>query len=289
MRIRAALATAALLIGGLTATTAYPASAAGADGAALTAGELLEEPSVLVLDEAEAVAELSRAGFDVASVEEAGGALAVDLGSELGDGSAVDTALSVDLSDGTGSATIASESLPTDETVLAFEIHELTEDLVDVTITDTATGGSQRVSSDTGEGAALPLILGIPLVISALEALIVASAAVIIAGVTYVALTKAIEAINRNGSSFPHFMAARVSGKPLMIGNGITFSNAVSRVKTKSDVWSRSQNGAMTVCRSASGGMTLKAAEIDKSGSYKVWHYHTNPKNGAHCFYGAQR
>jgi hypothetical protein len=35
--------------------------------------------------------------------------------------------------------------------------------------------------------------------------------------------------------------------------------------------------------------MTLKAAEIDKSGSYKVWHYHTNPKNGAHCFYGAQR
>jgi hypothetical protein len=289
MRIRAALATAALLIGGLTATTAYPASAAGADGAALTAGELLEEPSVLVLDEAEAVAELSRAGFDVASVEEAGGALAVDLGSELGDGSAVDTALSVDLSDGTGSATIASESLPTDETVLAFEIHELTEDLVDVTITDTATGASQRVSSDTGEGAALPLILGIPLVISALEALIVASAAVIIAGVTYVALTKAIEAINRNGSSFQHFMAARVSGKPLMIGNGITFSNAVSRVKAKSDVWSRSQNGAMTVCRSASGGMTLKAAEIDKSGSYKVWHYHTNPKNGAHCFYGAQR
>lgn len=289
MRIPAVLATAALLIGGLTATSADSAFAAGPDDVALTVEELLQEPSVQVLDEAEAAEALRDAGFDVVSVEETDAELAVDLGSELGDGSIVDTSLSVDLADGTGAATIVSEGLPTDESVLALEIHELTENLVDVTITDTVTGRSQRVTSSDGQGAVVPLILGIPLVISALEALIVASAVAIIAGVTYVALTKAIEAINKNGSSHQHFMAARVSGKPLMIGNGITFGSAVSRVKAKSDVWSRSQNGAMTVCQSASGGRKPIGPEIDKSGSYKVSHYHTSPRNGAHCFYGAQR
>lgn len=289
MRITATLATAALLIGGLTATPGDSASAADADDAVLTMEELLGEPSVQWLDEAEAVDELSDAGFDVTSVDKADAELSVDLGSELGDGSTVDTSLSVDLADGTGTATIASEALSADETVLALEIHELTEELVDVTITDTVTGESQRVTSNSGEGAAVPLILGIPLVLSALEALIVAMTAVVIAGVTYVAITKAIEAINKKGSSYQHFKAVRVSGKPLMIGNGLSYSGAVLQVKQAKDVWSRSQTGAKTVCSAASGGKTPIGPEIDKSGSYKVYHYHTSPRNGAHCFYGSQR
>lgn len=289
MRIFAILATAAILISGLTATSSDSAVATESNGFALTVEELMEDPSVQVLDETQAIEELTNAGFDVASVEEAGAELAVDLGSELGDGTAVDTSLNVDLAESAGTATIISEVLPTKGTTLAFEIHELTEDLIDVTVTDPSTGESQRVTTTDGEGAALPLVLGIPLVISALEALILASAAVIIAGVTYVALTKAIEAINRSGSNYQHFMAARVSGKPLMIGNGITFNSAVTRVKATSDVWSRTQAGASTVCKSASWGRTPIGPEIDKSGSYKVWHYHTNSRNGAHCFYGSQR
>ena len=289
MQILAALAAAVLVTGGLSPVPSDLVPAGNTRTAVQTVSDFVEEPSVHVLNEPVAIEELAAAGFEVESVDEDGARLSADLDSPLGDGSVVDTSLSVDLVDGAGTATIESAALPTGNTVLSLEIHELTDDLVDVTITDASTGVSQRVTSSSGQGAAIPLVLGIPLVISALEALIVASAAVIVAGVTYVAVTKVIEAINRSGSSYQHFMAARLSGRPLMIGNGLAFGAAVTRVKAQSDVWSRTRDGARTVCSSASGGRTPLGPEVDRAGIHKVEHYHPAPRNNAHCFFGGPK
>lgn len=287
MRTLALLGTVLLLTGGL------PAPAQAAPAGAASGGEppivevVLNDPTVEFVDEAEATAELTEAGFGVENLSEDGSEITAELTSVLGDGAAVATELSVDLVTQEATATLVSESADVDDTTLIAEIHEFTEDVIDITVTDAATGESERISTATGTGAMVPLVLGIPLVIAALEALIAASTAMIIAGVTYVALTKAIEAISKRGSTYQHFVAVRVTGKPLMIGNGLSFSSAVSRVKAKADVWSRSSNGASTVCKSASGGRGLLPSEKDKSGGYKVWHFHTTPKNGAHCFYGS--
>jgi len=43
------------------------------------------------------------------------------------------------------------------------------------------------------------------------------------------------------------------------------------------------------MCYSASGGRGFLDPELDKNGDYKVEHYRTKPKNGAHCFFGAAR
>ncbi|MFD5225411.1 hypothetical protein ACFWHT_07290 [Microbacterium sp. NPDC058342] len=288
MRTLAIIAAASLLAGGLSAPDSSDSvTTEVSTSSTLTVEELLSDPTVDFLDEGQAVVELHDAGFAVDEVLESGTEVSAELSSTLGDGVAVDTSLTLDLADGVGTLTLTPDSPELAETTLLIEVHELTEDLVDITVTDPATGETERVSSAIGEGAAIPLILGIPLALSALEALILAMTAVVIAGVTYIALDKAIEAIRKKGSNYNHFMAERVNGKPLMIGNGLSFSNAVKRVSGKKDVWSTSKNGAMTVCKSASGGKTPIGPEKDKSGNYKVTHYHTSPRNGAHCFYGA--
>lgn len=288
MRSSAILATLVLLTGSLAAAPAHTGSisTASPSAEARIAG-LLTDPSVDILDEREATDELMDAGFNTANVSEVGAEVSAELTSTLGGGAEVSTDLTVDFASGQGQATVESADPGVGSQEFIFHVHELTDSSLSVTVTDPRTGETEHVATSTGSGAAIPLILGIPLLVSALEALLAASAVVIVAGVTYVAVTNAIQALNRDGSSYQHFIAMRLANRPLMIGGGISFGTAVKIVSGGGDIWSRSQGGAKTVCQSAGGGRPPVGPEKDASGSFKVWHYHTVARNGAHCFYGS--
>lgn len=185
----------------------------------------------------------------------------------------------------TAEATLAADTVEGSRLELDIDVHELTEDTLSFTATDPATGRSERYDSASGTYSLVPLILGIPLAISLLQALVGASAVVVVAGITYVAVAEAVAAIKRSGSSYQHFRALRRAGN-LAIGNGLSFTNAITHLRGGGDTWSRTEGGAYAVARGVKNARP-EGAEKDDKGSGKHCHYHpANRTPASHAFFG---
>lgn len=232
---------------------------------------------------------LDQEGIELLSLDDSQGAVNVEMRSTLGDGTDVVSELSMDFVslqgvlelDGVGSSDLDSTFL--------MELHELNDSEISFTLTDLVTGQNETYSSLDGMGAAVPLIVGVPIGLAALEALFKALLLVVIAGLSYLVAAEVIAVLKKSGSSYQHFTAIRHGGK-LYLGNGISYTNAISRVRVGQDIWSRTTSGAKTVCTSArANGKQPIGPEIDTNGAGRFQHYHPNPRTGAHCFFGVQR
>lgn len=116
-----------------------------------------------------------------------------------------------------------------------------------------------------------------------LSHLIAASAAVVIAGVTYTVASKVASKLRNK--SYDHYAAVIRKGD-VYIGNPISYSAAVARMKSGGDVWSKSYSLAAKVARGAGNGRTPVGPERHgngKPGYY--WHFHTYNRSGGHSFY----
>jgi hypothetical protein len=267
------------------------AGAFGAPAQAAPVSPADSKPEGLVLadfDVAEFESALAGEGIDLGSAEISTDELAIEGTSQLGSGEDVTTEAKLDPQTSTAVIEYQSEDPELDGTTHRIDINELNEDKTDFTVTDTATGESERYTGTEGAFSAIPLVLGIPIAVSFLEALFFATAVVTVAGVTYVAATEAIEAIRDRGSEYQHFRALRQPGG-LFIGDGMTYGAAIGWGRMSKDTWSRSQRGAQAIAFGIKNFRPV-GPEIDKGGSGKYWHYHpANRTPNMHAFYGGPR
>jgi hypothetical protein len=278
MRTPALLTTAVLGVSLLAATPAHAAT--GSTEAQPAAG-------YAALDEAALAASLAHDDIELQDIVVGAAELRVTTTSELGDGSDVSATMTVDVDTGAVRIRFDSQSATLDGSTYEIDVDELNGRSTELTVTDTATGAEASVTHDEGEFAALPLVLGIPLAISVLEALLAATAVVVVAGITYVAAAEAIKAIRR-GSSYNHFRALRRSNG-LFIGNGMTFNSAIQWARLGRDTWSTSFAGARAVARGVKNANPV-GPEIDEGGKNKFWHFHPSKRRPAmHAFYGTAR
>lgn len=298
MNVLAILATAVVVASGAPpadALTSPPqfASVGATDPAARddereSLAEELAADGMELVDEGVLAAELSAGGVEVVDVTESEGVADLALASEDGAGETVESRAVVDLIEGSASLGVV---LP-DGTTGAYDlvIDELSDSKIAFTISDPATGQTADVSSLVGDGAIAPaLVLGIPLALQALQALFAAGAVVIVAGVIWIAATEAIRAINNGRTNHNHYAATIASSGALLIGQGLTVTQARHRMEAALNTWSRSKAGAKQVCQLASGGRQPVGPEIDRHGSGKFEHYHRSTRSAAHCFFGNPR
>ncbi|MDQ0163271.1 hypothetical protein [Aeribacillus alveayuensis] len=102
--------------------------------------------------------------------------------------------------------------------------------------------------------------------------------------------------IKKRNKTYSYYMAIRESNG-LFIGNGLSRSAAISRLKIGGDTWSTSKSNAQSIAKAASPIGKVVGAEIDKYGKGKHYHYHPvsrysqgkSIRMAAHAFYGSPR
>lgn len=176
----------------------------------------------------------------------------------------------------------------------AVEIEDAYGDKIKAVFIDLDTDKKYYFDNNVAEASFAFLIpIGVEIGEVLLSHLLAASLAVTISGATYIAYSEFIKKRNKN---YHYFKAYLDKKKGLFIGDGISRSKAVSRLKSHDNTWSDSKERAKSIAKSASPIGKVTAAEKDSNGKNKFYHYHpvTGYKHGksirlagAHSFFGA--
>lgn len=171
------------------------------------------------------------------------------------------------------------------------DVLQVDEELIWFTVTNPDTGEKSEYRSDQADYSVIPLaLILVPSLGAIFKALFLSSAVVVIAGVTYIAADKAIagirEAIRKKKNPPAHYKVVRRTNG-LLIGDGMSKNEAVSRARASGDVWSTTKAGARSVAYSVRS-KTPVGPEKDKTNSSKKYcHYHPSGRSpGSHAFYG---
>lgn len=146
----------------------------------------------------------------------------------------------------------------------------------------------EELSENYNDNSRFVLSLGSVLGAAVLKALIATTATVVIAGVTYALITEVATTL-KNNKNYTHYKAAiRYSSKlkryDLFVGDDISFTKAVSRLKNGNDVWSKASASAGNVARTAgNGNEPIRDNPHGGAGYYP--HYHIYDRSGGHSFY----
>lgn len=146
----------------------------------------------------------------------------------------------------------------------------------------------QELSENYNSNARFSVSIGVVIGSALLDALIAATATVLIAGITYTLITEVVSTL-KNNRDYTHYKAAiRYSPKlkryDLFVGNAISFTKAVSRLKGGNDVWSKTAAAAGNVARTAGNGN--EAIRDNPHGGVGYYpHYHIYDRSGGHSFY----
>lgn len=108
--------------------------------------------------------------------------------------------------------------------------------------------------------------------------------AFLIEGTYFIVATAILDAI-RNGK-YNHYEAIIINGD-LYLGNNISYSEAIERLKNKGDVWSKNSTLAWCVANAA-GKINPTNVEKHENNDNYYWHYHprnsSNTRIGQHSF-----
>lgn len=166
-----------------------------------------------------------------------------------------------------------------------IQLSELSDESMTGKAVDVESGEIFNLDSSEGTASlAFVIPAGITMTKAVLSALYTTGAMIIAGGAAYVVATKA-----KKSKKYNHFKAIRKNGS-VYVGGGLSRSKAISRMKSKKDVYSISKNQAKLVAAGANkNGQPIH--EVDrkngkpKKGYYYHWHpYKRTPK--AHSFYG---
>ncbi|TFD49847.1 hypothetical protein E3T55_10485 [Cryobacterium frigoriphilum] len=265
----------ALLLSGLTYS---PAFAESDSYPGTTSAELVNEEELQIALEDE--------GISLSDLEATADEISVETTSDLGSGEIVRSTTTLSLEDNNGLFSLTSENAAYSASY-SMEIQEMSDSAVAFTMTDLETGESESYADDVGYASVVPvLVLGIPIALEVLKALVVSTGVVILAGVTWIAATSAIDALTKKGSTHQHFRALIFNGK-LVLGSGMTLNSAVTWGRGGSNTWSRTQAGAQAVAKGVKNGLTPVGPERDAGGRGKFAHYHPSNRSPAmHAFFG---
>lgn len=118
-----------------------------------------------------------------------------------------------------------------------------------------------------------------------LEALLYAALAVVIAGVTCIAVVAAVEAVKKASNCY--YLAYQVLNSVFINPVPISQGTAVSTLKAGGSVYTFTGTRAYTAVYQTGLGVIGPENSYAwyKIGDY-FWHYHPGNRNGAHCWYG---
>ncbi len=104
-------------------------------------------------------------------------------------------------------------------------------------------------------------------------------------GCTYFIIATAILDSIRNGK-YDHYEAVLINGD-LYLGNNLSYNEAINRLKSKGDVWSKNSTLAWCVANAAGKINPTKVEKHENNDNY-YWHYHPrnsiNTRIGQHSF-----
>lgn len=247
-------------------------------------------PTKEVEIEVEIDEELRKSSQQLESINISENKISLETSFELSDSSELTQEIDIDVSSGVHEVSIQSDNENIDNSEYLLEIHQLNEELIWFTLYDPITGESYESRSDYATYDAIPLALVlVPSLGAALKALFVASAVIVVVGVTYIAAEKAIpkiqEAIRRKKNPPAHYKATLHNGG-LWIGDGMTFNESISWARAGKNVWSTTKAGAGRVAYSVRYQDAI-GPERDRNGTGKYCHYHPAHRSpGSHMFYG---
>lgn len=151
--------------------------------------------------------------------------------------------------------------------------------------------GIESICEDSYEGqTAATAVIAVPVLGAAFKALILTIMVAVIGGITYYVGAKAIEKIKSSSKMRGRYYRAELLNGSVYIAykNPITKSEAGRRIRRGKSVYSYTKSMAKSAVK-ASGWRCASLPEIDsnrKRGKIYFYHYHTNPKNGSHSWYG---
>lgn len=167
---------------------------------------------------------------------------------------------------------------------------------IDAVFTDKETGEVYQVDSEELQASFIWLIaipIGVVIGEVLLSHLIAAGLAMVLSGVTYLAISEFL----KRPKTYNHYMAHIDKNKKFWVGNGISKMSAVIRLGAGNSTWSTSSTNAATVAKEASPIGKAIGPEIDGGNRLgKLYHYHpvTGYKQGvsirlegAHAFFGS--
>lgn len=158
------------------------------------------------------------------------------------------------------------------------------------TVTDIETQKEAKLSKDSDKVQAQVAIV-VPLVellgASLLNYLLQVAAYIVIAGLTYVSVTKIWDQMeDPNYDYYAAYTVAGVGGE-VYIGGTISYNSAVARLKLGGmrDVWSRTSNLAYGIAYIAGLGNYPVGPEIGSGAGEQYPHYHLWNRSGSHSFF----
>ncbi|MBF8984618.1 hypothetical protein IZY60_13815 [Lutibacter sp. B2] len=157
---------------------------------------------------------------------------------------------------------------------------------VSATLKDKETGETYKLGETNNHRKkrfAWMLVL-VPEVVAALEALAATTLTFAAAGVTWYTGTKIEEHINDKKDHYDYFAAA-LKNKMLCVGAPLTKRQAVAAVRSGADIFAKNKTAAQLVVLTCGG--PARDAEIHgtkKQPAY-YWHYHCNAHPDVHIFY----
>ncbi len=247
-------------------------------------------PTKEVEIEVEIDEELRKSSQQLESINISENKISLETSFELSNSSELTQEIDIDVSSGVHEVSIQSDNEDIDNSEYLLEIHQLNEELIWFTLYDPITGESYESRSDYATYDAIPLALVlVPSLGAALKALFVASAVIVVVGVTYIAAEKAIpkieEAIRRKKNPPAHYKAT-IHNDGLWIGDRMEFNEAILWARAGKNVWSSSQSGASSIAYNVRLQKAI-GPERDKYGNGKYCHYHPATRSpGSHMFYG---
>lgn len=173
-----------------------------------------------------------------------------------------------------------------------LEIEDLSETAIDIVVYDEEGEIVEQYESiddlieDSYEGqVAITIVTGIT-VSALITAILQVAACVAVAGVIYYGAKAAVNAIEKSASQKKYYYKAYIYNKNVFINlNQISTNSAISRIKSGQNIYTYTASLAKSAVVSAGLGCT--SSEIScLAGKIRFYHYHTNPRNGAHSFYG---
>jgi len=156
-------------------------------------------------------------------------------------------------------------------------------------ITDTKTGRTYKIGSDSGKVTAQYVIVPIVTVIgkAALAALAAVAVARVFENTTFYDFTNAINKLKQS-KKYDYYAAVIVLKEDVYLAGGLTFDDARKRMKAGKDVCARTKVKAETLCTDVGGGYPpIHHYAHEGQGKYYN-HYHpssSSPYSARHCFY----
>lgn len=141
--------------------------------------------------------------------------------------------------------------------------------------------------NDSYDGQAAIAVVTVITVETLITALLASAACIVVSGIVFYGAKAAVREIEKTKKQKKYYYKAYIYNKNVFINlNRISKTSAISRIKKGKNIYTYTKSLAKAVTKASGLGVSSPDISCFKGKKVKFYHYHTNPKNGSHIFYG---